>query len=280
MKETRARRSPFHRAQANFRVAQSEGATEILLYDEIGYFGVTAEDFRRELATVGTPEITLRINSPGGEIFDSIAIYNALREHPARVTTRIDGIAASMASVIALAGETVEIADNAFMMVHNPWSIVIGNAEDMRKEADILEKLGGSLVSAYVEKTGKDEAEVRALMDAETWLNADEAVAAGLADTVIGSGADEAMQAAALFDLSIFANLPDGLREQPKHDPTTRELERALRDAGLSQVAAKAYVSAGREAATQRDAEEAEGRDVTSEPVHARTRTPVRGLTA
>ena len=268
MSKSRIRRSPFRRPQANLRLAVAGPVTEVLFYDEIGWWGITADDFARELATITTPEILLRVNSPGGEIFDGIAIYNALREHPAKVTTRVDALAASMASLVALAGDTVEMADNAFFMVHNPWSVVIGDSAAMRQEADLLDKLSGSLVSAYVARSGKPEDEVRGLMDAETWMSAAEAVDFGFADAVrdADEDADEPASVAALFDLSVFANLPERLRETEDHKPTTRDLERALRDAGLSQIAAKQYVSAGREAASQRDAEEAGARDVTPEP--------------
>ena len=268
MSKSRIRRSPFRRPQANLRLAVAGPVTEVLFYDEIGWWGITADDFARELATITTPEILLRVNSPGGEIFDGIAIYNALREHPAKVTTRVDALAASMASLVALAGDTVEMADNAFFMVHNPWSVVIGDSAAMRQEADLLDKLSGSLVSAYVARSGKPEDEVRGLMDAETWMSAAEAVDFGFADAVrdADEDADEPASVAALFDLSVFANLPERLREAEDHEPTTRDLERALRDAGLSQIAAKQYISAGREAASQRDAEEAGARDVTPEP--------------
>ena len=269
MNDKRAKRSAFHRGQPNLLVAQTETEAEILLYDEIGWWGITAKDFKRELDAVKAPNITLRINSPGGSVFDGLAIFNAVREHPATVTTRVDGLAASMASLIALAGDRVEIADNAFMMIHNPWSIAIGDANEMRKEADLLDKVASPVLAAYVEKTGQNEADIAALMDDETWFNADEALAIGLADEVLADkdeDEDAAEQVAALFDLSVFANVPDRLTEPSEHDPTVRELERALRDAGLSQIAAKQYIAAGRAAASQRDADEAEGRDVASEP--------------
>lgn len=253
-------RSPFHRARGSLRVAKAADEAEIMLYDEISLWGVTAETFKRELDAIDSPVINLRLNSPGGDVFDSLAIYNALREHPAKIITHIDGLAASMASVIALAGDEVRMAENAFFMVHNPWAMVIGNADDLRKEADLLDKVAGSLVMAYTQKSGQSEDEITALMNEETWLNAEEAHEAGFVDEVVGEAKEKAS-----FDLSIYANVPDALKGA-EHDPTIRELERALRDAGLSQAAAKAYVAAGREAASQRDADEAGERDVTPEP--------------
>lgn len=258
-------RSPFRRRQANLRVAQTDTEAEILLYDEIAWWGITAEAFKHELDAISAPTINLRINSPGGDVFDSLAIYNALREHPARVITHVDGLAASMASVIALAADEVRMAENSFLMVHNPWSLVIGNAADLRKEADLLDKVSGSLALAYIHKSGQTPEQVQAWMDAETWFTADEAVEAGLVDEVVCS-AQESEAPAALFDLSVFGNVPDALKASPV-DPTIRDLERALRDAGLSQIAAKAFVAAGRAAADQRDVESTEERDVTSEPL-------------
>ncbi len=259
-------RSPFRRRQANLRVAQTETEAEILLYDEISWWGITAEAFRRELDAITAPTINLRINSPGGDVFESLAIYNAVREHPARVVAHIDGLAASMASVIALAADEVRMAENAFLMVHNPWSLVIGNAVDLRKEADLLDKVAGSLVMAYRNKTGATDEQIAAWMDAETWFTAAEAAEAGFADEVAQDGAPEGDAPAALFDLSVFGNVPDALKAPPA-DPTIRDLERALRDAGLSQIAAKAFVAAGRAAADQRDVGPAEERDVTSQPL-------------
>jgi ATP-dependent Clp protease, protease subunit len=258
------KRSAFRRSQPSLRVALAEAEAEIVLYDEISWWGITAEMFKRELSAIASPTINLRINSPGGDVFDSLAIYNMVREHPARVITHIDGLAASMASVVALAGDEVRMADNAFFMVHDPWSVVIGNATDLRKEADLLDKVGGSLALAYQEKTGADPEQIAAWMKAETWFTAAEAVEAGFVDQISGAAKDS--EPAALFDLSVFANLPDPLKGEPA-DPTIRDLERALRDVGLSQIAAKQFVAAGRAAASQRDVDGAGERDVTPEPV-------------
>ncbi len=261
------KRSPFQRGPANLRVALTETEAEILLYDEISWWGITAEAFKRELDAITVGTINLRINSPGGDVFDALAIYNAVREHPARVITHIDGVAASMASVVALAGDEVRMAENAFLMIHDPWALVIGNSTDLRQEADLLDKVAGSLHMAYEQKTGKSRSDIDAWMKAETWFTGEEARAAGFVDEVITTAKDEKL--AALFDLSIFAHVPDVLRDTPEpHEPTARDLERALRDVGLSQIAAKQYIAAGRAAALpQRDAGEAGERDVTPEPV-------------
>ena len=261
------KRSPFRKGKADLRVVAAATTTEIMLYDEISWWGITAEMFKHELDAISTPNIDLRINSPGGDVFDSLAIYNALREHPAKITTHIDGVAASMASVIAMAGDETHMAENAFLMIHDPWALVIGNAVDLRKEADLLDKVSGSLVMAYEEKTGKTTEQIQAWMAEETWFTAAEASEAGFVDEVIGAETEEPAKLAASFDLSIFAHVPDVLAQAEPEEPTIRDLERALRDAGLSQIAAKQYIAAGRAAASPRDAEEAGERDVTPEPV-------------
>jgi ATP-dependent Clp protease protease subunit len=190
---------------------------EILLYDEIGWWGVTAEEFRRELDGLSAETIHLRINSPGGNVFDGVAMYNALREHPARIVTHIDGLAASMASMVALAGDEVHMTGNAFFMIHDPWTISIGNAAELRKDADVLEKVGGSLEDTYRHKTGATTEQVRAWMEAETWFTADEASEAGFVDVVVTEEeTDEALAAAAAaYDLSVFAHTPDVLAAPP-----------------------------------------------------------------
>lgn len=198
--------------------ASGEKHTEVMIFDEIGLWGVTAKDFATALKAI--PEdhaITVRINSPGGSVFDGYAIFNALKSRAASVTTRIEGLAASMASVIALAGSKVTAAANSIVMIHNPWSGVSGDSDDLRKMADLLDKLTGQLVGIYAAKTGLPEADVRAAMDAETWFTGAEAKEWGLVDEVT----DE-IQVAAVFDVSRFRNAPKALasaatiEEQPK----------------------------------------------------------------
>lgn len=180
------------------------GEAEILIYDEIGYFGITAKDFRDELAAISAADkIALHVNSPGGDVFDAIAIYNMLRDHPAEITTYVDSLAASAASFIALAGDKVVMAKHAQMMIHDAWGIAIGNAEDMQKAAAFLETQSDVIASIYADRAGKTKAYWRGLMAAETWFTDQQAVDAGLA-TVVGSHA----AAKNSFDLSIFRNPP------------------------------------------------------------------------
>ena len=158
--------------------------TTVTLYDEIGAFGAGSKEFLADLGKLSGQHIHLRINSPGGSVVEGTAIYNALRRHEGGLTVHIDAMAASMASVIAMAGEPVYMADNALLMIHNPWTVSMGESKDLRKEADLLDKLKVNLRNAYVRKTGINAEEIGAMMDAETWLDAVEAVALGFADAI------------------------------------------------------------------------------------------------
>lgn len=248
----RSSRSPFARSTPDFAIrAIADGEAEVLLYDEIGFWGVLAKDFVPQLKAVDASTIHLRINSPGGDVFDGLTMYNALKEHPAKVITHVDGIAASIASIIALAGDEVRMAKNAFYMIHEPWTFTIGNAEQLRKDAEVLEKISGQLVGTYVRQSEGDEDEVKEWMRAETWFTADEAKDAGFADVVV----DDAPAAENRFDLSVFSHVPRELAARASA-PTKRDLERALRDAGLSRSDAKAILAGGFQAVEQRDAAE------------------------
>jgi ATP-dependent Clp endopeptidase proteolytic subunit ClpP len=166
------------------KASDGEAEVEVSIYDEIGFGGVTAKDFMAEVKKLKGQHIHLRINSVGGSVIEGAAIYNALRRHKGGLTVHVDGLAASMASVIAMAGEEVYIADNAMLMIHNPWSMTMGDADDLRKEADVLDKLKNTLVNAYARKTGMEAEDIAAMMDEETWLNATQSVAMGFADEI------------------------------------------------------------------------------------------------
>jgi ATP-dependent Clp protease, protease subunit len=258
-------RSAFRRSPSSARLRienadQSEAS--IYLYEEIGYWGVNAKDFAAQLATITAPTIHLHINSPGGDVFDGLAMANALRKHAATVVTHVDALAASIASVIALAGDRVEMADNAFLMIHHPWTIAMGNAKEFRDRADLLDKIGGSIVSEYVKATDEDEKTITDWMDEEKWFSAEEALEAGFIDAIDSETEEEEAldDVAARFDLSIFRHAPAALvtrtRAQSDESPTIRELEQAVRDAGLSRSLAKQLVAAGLQAIQPpRDAE-------------------------
>lgn len=188
--------------------ARSSGA-EVSIYDEIGAYGVSAKGFLAELGALpeGTP-VDLRLNSPGGSVFDAVAIYNALKRHAGPVTVWIDGIAASAASYIAMAGDEIVMPENAFLMIHDPSGLAMGTAGDMRAMAEALDKIAGSLVRGYAAKSGKSDDDIVALMAAETWFDAAEAVAAGFADRLA-----EPVRMAARFDIGRFRNAPPDLIE-------------------------------------------------------------------
>jgi ATP-dependent Clp endopeptidase proteolytic subunit ClpP len=205
VQKLRAREDRFSsRVLLSFMAAASEGfevraagdVTEILLYDEIGYWGVTAKEFVLALAAAGPGPIRLRINSPGGDTFDGLAIYNALRARTAPVTVVVDGIAASAASFIAMAGQRVEMPEQAMLMIHNCWGICIGNRNDMLDMAAIQEKIDGQMAQIYAGKCGKPVAEMTAAMDAESYYTSAEAQALGLCDAIVTPPATAAVLAA------------------------------------------------------------------------------------
>lgn len=187
--------------------ALARGSVEIMLYDEIGAFGITAKQFATELLACGdVSQINLRIHSPGGDVFAGMAIYNTLKAHSAVIHVYIDGLAASMASVIAMAGDTVYMPSNAMMMIHKPWGMQGGDADEMRRYAELLDKVETTLVQAYAAKTGKTPEEIHALLKAETWMDGGEAVAAGFADQLI-----DPLQAAAQLNskrMQEFEHMP------------------------------------------------------------------------
>lgn len=222
--------------------AETETA-EVYIFDEIGVWGISAQDFIKEFSGLKNKFINIHINSPGGNVFDGIAISNIIRKHSAKVTAQIDGIAASIASIIALAADRVEIAENGFMMIHKAQGLTIGNAEAMRKQADVLDKIDVTLAESYANKTGESSRTMLALMGDETWFTASEAVDLGLADEVINAGEE-----AALFDLSKFKNAPKDLRGKSEKQigaEQKRDTETVLRDVGFSQKEAKVLVSGG-----------------------------------
>lgn len=148
--------------------------------------GVSAKRIAAALRTIGNRDVTVQINSPGGDMFEGIAIYNLLRAHPARITVDVLGIAASAASVIAMAGDNIRMAPSSFLMLHNAWGVVIGNRHDMAEAATLFERFDGALADIYAVRSGMARSEIAALLDAETFLTAEEAVAAGMADTIAG----------------------------------------------------------------------------------------------
>ncbi len=196
-------------AKKPFRMAAKDGVGEIFIFDEIGegFFsdGITPKSFAADLKALGAVRtLNVFINSPGGAVFDGVAIFNQLKRHPARKNVFIDGIAASIASVIAMAGDEINIAANGFIMIHEPFTMAFGTAADLRKTADQLEKINDTIINTYAARTGTPENVIGDLMVAQTWMNAEEAVELGFADNIT----DE-VAVAARFDLTQFQNVPE-----------------------------------------------------------------------
>ncbi|HGO6129661.1 TPA: head maturation protease, ClpP-related [Burkholderia cepacia] len=172
------------RAQAN---AAGGSEVEIRIYGDIGFWGTDADLFAAKLDEVAATatSIVVAINSMGGDVFDAFAIYNAVRRYSGKVKGRVDGVAASAASLILMACDTIEMPSNARLMIHNPHTVAAGEAGDLRKLADLLESMSDSMLAAYVERSGRTEEEVRAIMDAETWLTAAQAKEQGFCDAIV-----------------------------------------------------------------------------------------------
>lgn len=195
-------------AALTVRALEDGDAVEVMVYDQIGYWGVTAEDFVREVKGIKAATIHLRLDSPGGDVFAARAMKTALEQHPARVIAHVDGLAASAASYLMLAGDEIEIAKGAFVMIHNAWMITLGDTREHVASAGMLEKIDASIRADYAAKTGKSDEDFRQLMDDETWLEAEEALEMGLVDRVYSKegGAENR------FDLTIFDKTPEALK--------------------------------------------------------------------
>jgi ATP-dependent Clp endopeptidase proteolytic subunit ClpP len=205
-----------HSPKRIFAAATNNDHLELLIYDSIGesWFGggVTAEAVKQKLDEAGNvSKISVRINSPGGDVFEGSAIYSLLAHHKAEVECYIDGLAASAAFTIAMAGDKVHISEAAMMMCHNAWGKCVGEATDMQKTADVLTKVSSTMRDIYSSRSGMSADEAQKLMNDETWMTADEAVEYGFADDVIKrepDDDDEAQALAASFDLSKFKKAP------------------------------------------------------------------------
>lgn len=185
MKPTRDRlRSIGARTGRWYSIRTEATKATLRIYDEISYWGVSAEDLANELAAIDAAEIEVQISSPGGDAFDGLAIYNALRIHPARITTRVDGLAASAASVIVQAGDHRVIVQSAQLMIHEAWGYTVGTADEMRQFADVLEQQNEVMAEIYATRSGGDIEHIRQMMAAETWFTDQKALDEGLVDEI------------------------------------------------------------------------------------------------
>lgn len=183
--------------------AVEQGDNVITMFDVIGEDfwsggGITAKKVSAQLRAIGARPVEVQINSPGGDMFEGIAIYNVLREHPQPITVKVMGMAASAASIIAMAGDTIEIGAASFLMIHNCWVIAVGNRHDMRETADFLEPFDQAMVDVYAARTGQDAKAIAAWMDDETFMSGSTAIDRGFADELLSADAmkvDEKAQA-------------------------------------------------------------------------------------
>jgi len=276
----RATRCLFQKRPHNLRVvAQAEDdVAEIFIYDVISLFGVDAQAFVKEIDSLTAATIRVRINSPGGDVFDADAIHNAIARHKSKTEAWVDGLAASAAGYVAIAADEVIMAKNSMLMIHDPWSAVVGNAREMRKEANILDKIGKTIAKMYQDKTDMSLDEIQALMAEETWYDAEEAVEAGIADRIfekeVEEGEEDEEVALNRWNLSLFQNAPEDFKKVKREIivPDSRDVEAVLCDAGYSRKVARAIVAMGvvepesvlRDAATDMGLEDEDKRKFTS----------------
>ena len=180
----------------------SDGIVDIYIFDEIGAYGLNAQSFIDEIKPFKNSALNIHINCVGGDVFDGMAIYNVIKKRTAETTVYIEGIAASMGSVIALAADNVVMAENSLFMIHNAWGGAMGEAKEMKKTAKLLDKISGEIADIYVKKTNLPYNKVQEMMDEETWLNADEAYELGFIDSI-----SDAIKVAAKYDVSKFKNI-------------------------------------------------------------------------
>lgn len=232
----------------NFK-AKDENRAELTLYGEISevtWWGdeVTPKDFKRDLDKLGNvEEIAIYINSPGGDVFAGETIYNMLNRHPARKTVHIDGLAASIASIIAMVGDEIIMPENAMLMIHEAWTITSGNKNEIRSMADTLERIDENLIGIYTARTGKTHDEIEAMMKAETWITAAEAVEMGFADRVeenkkIAASVNGKMliMGGVTVDMTRYAHAPEirpcnGAKQQPVEEIQPKETGAITNDA-------------------------------------------------
>lgn len=172
--------------------AAADSDASISIYSEIGATwdgeGVTAKRISGALRAIGQKPVTVNLNSPGGDFFEGVAIYNLLRQHPEKVTVNVLGLAASAASVIAMAGDEINMGDGSFLMIHNAWAVAVGNRHDMRDAAAMLEPFDAAMVDLYAARTGQDAKHIAKLMDAETWMGQSDSIDEGFATGKLSGG--------------------------------------------------------------------------------------------
>jgi ATP-dependent Clp protease, protease subunit len=219
------------------RVVAGADEAHVYVYDVIGewFGGVSAQQFARDLQGIRAATVHLHINSPGGDVFDARAMVSTLLAHPSTIVAHVEGLAASAASYLMLGADRVDITDGAFVMIHNAWGVYMGNRHELRREADVLEKIDNSIIADYLRKAGGTSEEWQARMDAETWLTAAEALELKLVDAVVeaGSQSPDAPEARN-WNLSAYEHVPAALQKAappvppPAHTYNRAQMERRL----------------------------------------------------
>lgn len=252
---------------------------EIEIFDEIdSFWGLGPKEFKARFDEVrDAKSIKLLLNSPGGSVFDGMAIYHILASERSKLEIEVIGLAASIASIIALAGKKLIMAEGSYYMIHLPWTIAMGDSEELRKTAELLDKIKGEFLKMYIGKSGLSTEEVKQMMVDETWLTASETVEKGFADSIEDYG-----EIAAKIDGNIarhFAKVPNAIAkmESMERVTTPRELEAVLRDAGFAKKDAVAIIANGYKALERgdpaKDQGEPEKPKVESEtPEHIKTK--------
>ncbi len=221
--------------------ALSDDDAVLFVFDILGWPFNDINAMIRDLAAIKPKNLLVRLNSPGGDPIDTFALYHALKNYSAKVTIRIEALAASAASFLALAGSEVQAYPSSLMMIHNSYVMAVGNRFELSEIADILEKIDGNMQDIYTAKTKIGKREMADIMKAETWLSAKEAKEKGFVDTIL-----EGKAVKAAFDLSMFANAPDELLTRGSDaEPIVRKYEKALRDVGASKNEARTILARG-----------------------------------
>ncbi len=203
------------------------GKNVLWMYDVIdAWYGISAIDVAKALEGFGGEDVTVRLNSPGGDVFEGRAIQTLLKQYAGKVHIMIDSLAASAATTIALGGDTREMADGAFFMVHNSWTLSYGNKKELRKTADLLEQIDGAIGKDYAAVTGENRENVATWMDEETWFAADAAKDVGFIDSIYTNDTDEQTENRNAWNLAAYSNVPKALTEKPEPEPNMAALNR------------------------------------------------------
>lgn len=225
------------REQRDFRVRSEGDEATLYLYDVIDdFWGISAEMVARELADLEVSTIHLRINSPGGDVFAGRAIQTALAQHPARVVAHIDGLAASAATFVTTAADEIRMTDGGFYMIHKGWTLQIGNADDMRSTASLLDQVDESIVRTYATRSSQSEGDIVTWMADETWMSAAEALERGFIDAVDEVSNGSAAQNMSRFNLNAYSKAPQ--IKPPEPDPQAHQAHRAHLERRLQLVGA------------------------------------------